>query len=141
MRPDRFQHFALDLAKNAPGTSHVTTLQEAGDSKHPYGLALALGPTQARVQFTAQSAPGDRYEQPEQPVEGDPVQPTGDPALPPGKTSQADVEAWLAALLAVSGSPEMAKVERWSTRESARKDHFGVTAHFHSGARVFARLM
>lgn len=141
MRPDRFEPFALDLLKNAPGTTRVTTLREAGDTKHPRGLAVSLGSAEARVQFTAQSAPGDRYEQPEHVIEGEPVQPDGDPVLPPGKPQPTDIEAWLAAVLAGSGSPEMAKVCRWSTREGARKGHVGVTAHFHSGARIFVRLM
>lgn len=141
MRPDRFEAFALDLVKNTPQASQVATLREAGDTAHPYGLAVTLPTAEVRVQFTAQSAPGDRYEQPEEPVEGEPGPSLGEPTLPAGRPAPADVEGWLAAVLAGAQSPEVARVERWSTAEGARKGHAGVTAHFHSGARIYARLM
>ena len=141
MRPDRFESFALDLVKNAPQVVQATTLREAGDTAHPYGLAIDMGGSEeVRIQFTAQSAPGDRYDQPEQRVEGEPVPPLGDPVLPPGEPSPEAVEEWFAAVLAGAGSREIAKVERWSLAEGARRGHVGVTVYCHSGARIYARL-
>ncbi|MGW7688876.1 hypothetical protein ACWGMA_08270 [Streptomyces asiaticus] len=133
MRPMRFEEFAVELASKDPAAGKASTLRDAGDSKRPFGLAVALEGREARFQFNARSAPGDQYDQPERPDERDPVSLDGPWAEGP--------EGWLARLLAGSGSREIASVEQWSLREDAKKGHHGVTVHFHDGARIFARAL
>lgn len=133
MRPTRFEEFALSLARQDPAAGQASTLKESGDSKHPFGLAVALEGRTARFQFNAQSAPGDQYDQPERPVEGDAVALDGPWAKGP--------EGWLARLLAGSGSREIERIEQWSLRKDPKKDHHGVTVFFHDGARIFARAL
>jgi hypothetical protein len=139
MRPARFQEFAVDAAKNMPGVGQVSTLAEAGDAKHPFGITVQLNGSPVRYQFVAQSAPGDRYELPEPVVEGEPAEAGAAPVLPPGRVTPQTAEAWLAGALTSARCTELARVERWSTRGTG--DRAGVTAHFHSGARIFARVL
>lgn len=141
MRPDRFESFLISLAKTGEGARQVSTLRDAGDTKHPYGIAVTLGDREVRYQITAQSAPGERYEQPEEPVEGEPAPTMGDPVVPAGPVGPGEAEGWLAAVLAAARSPEVQRVERWSVREGAHGGHAGVTAHFHNGGRAFVRVM
>lgn len=135
MRPQRFEEFAVQLAKASPDAGGVMTLKEAGDSKHPYGIAARIDGREARFQVIAQSADGDRFDEPETPVEGEPVSPE---AVPPGSTGP---ERWLAALLAGSRSREISGIEVWSARRDNREGHNGVTLTFHSGAKIFARQL
>ncbi|WKX73309.1 hypothetical protein [Streptomyces sp. XD-27] len=138
MRPQRFQDFALDLAKNAPAADIVTTLAEAGDTKHPFGLAVKLGGTEVQWQVIAELAPGDKHSVPEAPVEGDPMAPIECPQIA-GSPSAADAERWLASLLSSSGNRELCSLELWSQRPDARPGHHGLTARFHSGAKIYVR--
>lgn len=132
MRPQRFEAFALELASKDPSAGKASTLKDAGDSKHPFGLAAMLNGSEARFQFIAQSAPGERYDEPEVPVEGDPV----------SLDERADgAEGWLAGLLAGSGAREIASIEQWSLREDPADRRAGLTVFFHSGARIFARAL
>ena len=133
MRPTRFEEFAVSLAKQDPTAGQASSLKEAGDSKTPFGLAVALSGRTARFQFIAQSAEGDRYEQPERPVEGDVTPLEGPWAEGP--------EGWLAQLLAGSGSLEIAGIEQWSLRPEPADRRNGLTVHFHDGARIFARAL
>lgn len=133
MRPTRFEEFALGLARQDPTAGQASTLKEAGDAKNPFGLAVALEGRTARFQFVAQSAEGDRYEQPERPVEGDVAPLEGPWAEGP--------EGWLAQLLAGSGSKEIERIEQWSLREDPADRRNGLTVFFHSGARIFARAL
>lgn len=133
MRPQRFQDFAVELASKDPVAGKAVTLKEAGDSQHPFGLAAMLNGTEARFQFIAQSAAGDKYSEPETPVEGDPV---------PSVERRADgPEGWLAGLLAGSGSREIASIEQWSLREIEADRRNGLTVEFHSGARIYVRAL
>ena len=133
VRPTRFQDFALQLAQNNPQAGTAVTLKDAGDNKHPYGLAVKLEGREARFQFIAQSADGDRYDQPERPVEGDVADLDGPRADGP--------EGWLAGLLAASGSREIERIEQWSLREDPAERRNGLTVFFYSGARMFARAL
>jgi hypothetical protein len=138
MRPARFQEFALDVVKNAPGAGEALTLKEAGESKYPYGLAVHLNGSQIKFQFVAQSAPGDRYEGEERVVEGEPPEPVG-VSLPQGRVTPEAAEGWLTSVFASARCTELERVERWSTRPSGGAP--GLTAHFHSGARMFVRVL
>lgn len=136
MRPTRFQELALSLAKAAPDAGSVASLQEAGDRQHAFGLAAKVEGRDVRFQFLAQLADGERHERPEAPVEGDPISPEAASAL--GGTP---AERWLAALVASSGSREIAGVETWSARQGNRPGHDGVTVRFHSTAKIYARVL
>ncbi|WP_030186327.1 hypothetical protein [Streptomyces capuensis] len=133
MRLQRFQDLTLTLAAKDPNAGQPTSLKDAGDSKHPFGLAVTLAGRPARIQFTVKSAPSDNYDKPEQPVEGDPAPLDGPRAEGP--------EGWLAGLLAASGNREIAGIEQWSLREDPKDRRDGLTVQFHSGAEVYARVL
>ncbi|MCK7627520.1 hypothetical protein MUU72_31255 [Streptomyces sp. RS10V-4] len=138
MRPQTFQDFVIDLAKNDPTTVSVRSLADAGDSAHPYGVVITTGHGESRWQFVGQLPEGERHRE----DGGDPAAVEGTP-LPAGESPQAndDPETWLAALLSKAESPQVAAVERWSTREGNRPDHVGLTITFYNTARIFARRM
>lgn len=137
MRPARFTEFVIDVVKNQPTTGRVQSLDEAGDSTHPYGIALTLqgGGRETRWQFTGQLPDGAKHEGfTDEPVHGSPV--------PAGPAPQAgdEPEAWLAAALTLAECPEVAGIERWSTRPDPGAQK-GLTVTFHNGARIFARVL
>lgn len=132
MRPTRFHQYVHELAKQSPAAGSVRTLAEAGDTQHPSGLVVTLEGREARWQFVAQSAPGDKYSETEVPVEGDPMAPL---------EVQGSPEAWLAALLSSSGHREIADIDRWSEREDPNTRRDGLTVIFHSGAKIYARAL
>ena len=134
MRPDRFQNFALDVLKNTPGTVRVQTLADAGDTKYPYGLAIVTADGETRWQIIGQLADGERHDNADTPVEGDPaVWHAAEPGDGP--------EAWMAAVVGQAESPEIARIERWSVREGERPDHQGLTVFFHNGAKAYVRKL
>lgn len=133
MRPARFQDLVLDLAKNTPGTVRVQSMDEAGETRYPYGLIITTASGEARWQIIGQLADGEKHTQADTPVEYDPL-PAG-PEPQPGDNP----EAWLAAVISRSESREIASVTRWSTREGERPDNYGLTVVFHNGAKAFVR--
>jgi hypothetical protein len=136
MRPTRFQDFAVELAEISDGASAVT-LAEAGDTKYPFGLAVKVNGGEMRFQIIAQGAPGEKYDEPEEPVEGDPITP--DAVADLGGTS---AERWLAGLLAGSGCREIERIEAWSPRREAGKSgQDGLTVFFRNQARIYARVL
>ncbi|MFD8384316.1 hypothetical protein ACFV2X_38340 [Streptomyces sp. NPDC059679] len=130
MRPETFQNFVVDLAKNDPRAGKAATLAEVGDSKRPYGLAVVLEGREVRWQINARSAERDDFGQPEKPVEGDPISFDGPWAEGP--------EGWLARLVAGSGSKEIEEIEQWSLREEPKD---GLTVKCHSGAWLYLRAL
>ncbi|MFD9872085.1 hypothetical protein [Streptomyces niveus] len=119
--------------RNTPGVTHVSTLAEAGDTKHPGGLTITTGPVTTRWQITGQLAPGEKHNDPEFPVEGEAFHAWTDP-------ESSDHEGLLAMVLAQAKSPEIHDVERWSTRAEGKSKQ-GLTIIFHNGARVFVRKL
>lgn len=135
MRPQRFTDYVLDLVKNAPSVSRVQTLAEAGDTEHPYGLAITTAAGETRWQFVGQLPDGAKHiDFLDEPVNGDPAPALGDPA------SADSPEAWLAAVVAHAACPEIATIERWSTAQEPGSQR-GVTFAFHNGAKIFARQL
>ncbi|MFJ4683747.1 hypothetical protein ACIQNG_36225 [Streptomyces sp. NPDC091377] len=131
MRPRRFAAFALDVLKNTPGVTQVQALEDANT---PNGIAVTANGTETRWGIVGQLAEGERHEHEEQPVQGAPAawtEPT------PGDSA----EGWLAAAIGRAESPEIARIERWSTREGARPDFQGITVFFHNTARAFVRKL
>ncbi|MFJ4637557.1 hypothetical protein ACIP69_18275 [Streptomyces hygroscopicus] len=133
MRPMRFEEFAVELARQDPAAGKAMKIKESGESKYPYGLSVLLNGREARFQFIAQSAAGDRFDQPETPVEGDPV--------PLDERRAEGPEGWLAGLLAGSGSREISGIEQWSLREDPNDRRNGLTVEFFSGAKIYARAL
>lgn len=130
MRPERFQNFTIDALKNTPEAVQVRSLKEAGDGKHPFGVAVSTRDGEARWQIMGQLADGERHDHQERPVEGAPAawadaEPASDP------------EGWLAAAIGRGESPEIARIDRWSVRDGDSRQ--GMTIFFHSGARAFLR--
>ncbi|RDG32596.1 hypothetical protein [Streptomyces corynorhini] len=134
MRPARFQDFSLDLVKNSPGVTRVQSLGEAGDTTHPFGLAITTTAGEVRWQIIGQLATGEKHDDQDTPVNGDPVPAEG------GEPDPSDHEGWLYAALVRAESPEIASIARWSTREDAGKSR-GLTLDFHNSARVFIRQL
>lgn len=136
MRPARFTDFVTDLVKNQPTASRVQSLAEVGGyDPHLLGVAISTPAGEARWQFIGQLAPGEKHEHADTPAQGTPA-PAG---VTPGVADSA--EAWLAAAVAQAECPEIAAIERWSTREGERPGHHGMTVAFHNGARIFARQL
>jgi hypothetical protein len=134
LRAETFTEYLINHAANTPDVDRVQTLAEAGDTTHPFGLAVHLGARQVRWQVTSQLAPGERHGAPAAEVEGEPAPWTDTDARDGG-------EEWLAAVIGRARSPRVARLERWSTRDPARADRVGVTVFFHNGARVFVRFL
>lgn len=132
MRPARFTEFVIDVAQRQG--VRAQTLAEAGDTQHPYGVVLSVG-RGARWQFVGQLPEGAKHDSfTDEPVTGTPA-PSG--AAP---TAGDEPEAWFAAALTHAECPEVAAVERWSTRPNGSTAK-GVTVTFHNGARIFARAL
>ncbi|MER7833407.1 hypothetical protein [Streptomyces sp. NPDC095602] len=134
MRPPRFADFVIDVVKNNPTASRAQTLAEVGDTQHPWGVVITVGSTETRWQFVGQLPEGAKHDTfTDEPVTGTPV--------PTEAAPQAvdDPEAWFAAALAHAENPEIAAIERWSTRPNPSNQK-GVTVTFHNGARIFARV-
>lgn len=133
MRPARFMPFAAQTLTQAPGILTAEPWQDG--NARPYGLKVTLA-TGAQVwpSITAVGAPGESYDQPEQPVEAEPPAEIPAPALD-GKLSMGAVEKTLAAAIANSGSKEIARVYCYSDRE-APNQHPGLGVEFHNGAKI-----
>lgn len=131
MRSARFQDWLINAAKNTPGADRVQTLAEAGDTKHPRGIAVLRGGREERWQITHQLAEGEKHEHAENAVEDTPYS-----APAPELSAAADV--WLAGLIGAAECPEIARVERWAAQEST-STQAGVTVFHHNGARNYIR--
>lgn len=133
MRPARFQEFAQQTLAGAPGIAAVEPWQDG--TTRPFGLKVTLG-TGAQVwpAITAVAAPGEHYDQPETPVEGEPP---AEMPMPPleAKMPITEVEKVIAAALAASANPEIARVYCYSDRKQPNLNP-GVGLHFHNGGKI-----
>jgi hypothetical protein len=132
MRIKPFQEFLLGTLKTMPGVTKVQTLEEAGDTQHPCGVAATVGGRETHWQITGQLADGEKHDTPAADVDGQPAAWTD-------TTVQDGGEEWLAAAIGRAESTKIARIERWSTREGTRPDYLGVTVFFHNGAKAFVR--
>ncbi|WP_055696472.1 hypothetical protein [Streptomyces silaceus] len=133
MRPDAFQDYAVDLLKNAADVQRVQTLAEAGDDKHPYGLAVTVAGREVRWQMIGQLAEGAKHDPPTAAVQGAPAPFEAAPVT-------AAPDAWLAGVIGAAESPEIASLDVWSAREGDTSGH-GVTITWHNGERTFVRKL
>ncbi|WP_030786274.1 hypothetical protein [Streptomyces sp. NRRL S-920] len=132
MRPAAFQDFAADLLKNTPDVQRVQPLSEAGDTKHPYGLAVTVSGRETRWQMIGQLAEGAKHDSPTAPVEGTPA-----PFTAAAVTDAPD--AWLAGVIGAAESPEIAALDVWSAREGGGQH--GVTISWRNGEKTFVRKL
>lgn len=133
MRPQRYMQFAADAYRAADLHAEPWT-----ESSRPFGIKVRLA-SGAEVwhAITAQSREGEQFDEPEQPVEGEPPAPVEVPSLGTGRTRVTDIERYLTALVINTGSPEIAQGYAYSEgSKTGNTPGYGV--RFHSGARVFA---
>lgn len=136
MRPPRFVDFVVDVVKNQPTARRVQTLADDGDSKHPCGVVITTVAGATRWQVVGQLPNVAKHAG----FDDSPF--IGTPAAAGAAPRPGDLpEAWLAAALAHAENPEIAGIERWSTRSGERDLRYGVTVRFHNGARIFVRQL
>ena len=130
MRPERFHAFAIDALAKAPDIQSV----DPWDGR-TFGLHITFT-TGAQVWggITCAAAPGEKYEQPEAPVHGEPPAEVSYPDLyEDGKVSPGRAKRYLAAALTNSGCDEIESAYAYPDTNK----HPGFGAIFHSGARAF----
>lgn len=154
MRVERFGEWITGLACSNAGQVQIQTWTESGITRQPGwehtdGLTLTspAGGT-IDVQWVHGRAGGDRREEEEKVVEGDPPAPVEPVVLAPapdGRISAEQVEAWLAALAANSGSREIAAITRYSKRPSdpnAPAAHrYGIAIDWHSRNSTYGGIV
>ncbi|MFJ4987880.1 hypothetical protein ACIP9H_29265 [Streptomyces sp. NPDC088732] len=141
MRPQRFEDTLKALLQQAGGqVKDVVTSKEAGYDRHPYGLSVTYqNGARVLLQIIATSADGDKYDQPEQVIEGEnALAPVSVPdVFDGGKVQLGRVDQHLAALLANSGSKEIALVEPYSgSPEAHTAIKYGVRITYHDTSRI-----
>jgi hypothetical protein len=154
VRVERFGEWITGLARSNAGQVQVQTWDESGITQQPgwehtAGLTLTspAGGT-IDIQWVHGRAGGDRRDEAEKIVEGEPPAPVEPVVLAPapdGRISAEQVEAWLAALITNSGSREVAKVTRYSHRRAdpnAPAAHkYGITVDWHSRNSVYGGVV
>lgn len=126
MRIDRFQEHLLSVCNATPGIEAETW---SDGTRRPHGMRIKLpNGTEVRHAITRVRAPEEDIEAPEEPVLGEP--PAELPLPAPDKPAE-----YLAAVLANSGSKEMARI--W-VYESAERP--GVGVEFYNGAKIHMLL-
>ncbi|WP_411082067.1 hypothetical protein [Streptomyces sp. cmx-18-6] len=134
MRPARFQDFAADALAKAPDVKSVDPWQEPD---RPFGIHIVfMSGAQIWAAITATAAPGEDYDQPENPVSYEAPAEVGYPELyEDGKVTPQQAEKYLAAAFTNSGSPEIASVYAYTVKDPATS-HPGLGLKFHSEARI-----
>ncbi|WP_431979987.1 hypothetical protein [Streptomyces qinglanensis] len=134
MRIDRFQPFALDAYRQAP---EITGAEPWTDgTSRPAGIEVTVAGRTVRHALTRVRVPGEDMDQPEAaPVEGPPADPI-EPRPAPAGVRDRQTAVYLAAVLAGTGHPEIARV--YPYEESSQNPGLGV--EFHSGAKIHMLL-
>lgn len=143
MRPERFEHILKTLLEHGGAVKEVQTVKEAGYDRRPYGLIVTY-PTGARVllQIVVTSADGDKFDQPEQIIEGD--APTPVEAVEPfdgGRVKLDLVDRHIAALILNSGSREVVSAEAFSARESTGAVRYGAKISYYDKSRIYVYVV
>lgn len=137
MRPERFQTFAIDAFRRGSEIKSAEPWQE--ERKRPYGVKVQFQTgAELWLAITVQSADGEKYSEPEKPVQAEPPAQvaTPDPYAGAGKVSVKKAELHLAALLENAGSPEARSAYAYSAADE-QSQHRGLGVRFHSGARAY----
>lgn len=135
MRPGTFQDFALTTLTSHATVTGARPLPDVGETRYPYGLAIRVHDgTEYRWQITAESAPGDKYSETEQPGDGEPATLADAPAGPAGggPFGLADADELLAHVLTHAKNRQIRTVRR---RDG------GLTIRCHTGATIYLRAL
>ncbi|MEV5138457.1 hypothetical protein AB0K71_05865 [Streptomyces syringium] len=135
MRPERFMEFAVKALGQAPDVRTVEPWQD--EKTRPFGLQITFT-TGAQIwsAITYTAAPGERADEAEVPVEGEPPAEVPFPDLiQGGKILVKGAELYLAAALLNSGNAEIAEAYAYSHGESPNKNP-GWGVKFHNGSRI-----
>jgi hypothetical protein len=135
MRPARFQEFAITAFQRGSEVAAVEPWQDG--TRRPYGVQVRFNVgTTLRVSITAVTPPGESFKAPEVPVEAEPPAEIPVPDLyDGGKVTPQRAELYLAALLANTGSPEIAETFAYSNRETPPMNA-GLGVNFHNGGKA-----
>lgn len=141
MRPDRFEALTVELLAAHPAVEAAAPLRDAGDTRHPYGVAIRLAAGgEFRWQIMGESAPGDDYAQPETRTEGDPV-PGVQAPQPSGPYGLADADTLLAHVLTVAARPTETAPARTAELRTVQRRNGGLTIRCYSGATLYVRAL
>jgi hypothetical protein len=133
MRLDTFHRFAVSALAEAPDVQSVKAWDRGAEHLRGLHVTFTTG-AQFWIGITAAAAPGDKWQGPEVPVEGDPPAEIGYPdLLQDGKITPARAQAYLAAAISNSGDKQIERAYGYSSE--AQTPGFGVV--FHNGARAF----
>jgi len=133
MRLNTFHTFALSALAQAPDVQSVEPWDRGAEHLRGLHVTFSTG-AQIWVGVTAAAAPGDKWEGPEAPVEGEPPAEIAYPQLfDNGQITPARAQEYLAAALTNSGDKRIAKAYGYSSEAQ----HPGFGAIFHDGARAF----
>lgn len=135
MRPARFQEFAIKAFGRGTEVAAVEPWQDG--TRRPYGVQVRFNTgTTLNVSITAVTPPGERFTEPEVPVEAAPPVEVAVPDLyEAGKVTPKRAERYLAALLANAGSSEVAEAFAYSDRETPPMNP-GLGVNFHNGGKA-----
>jgi hypothetical protein len=135
MRPATFQEFALTTYRQAPGIQAAEPWQDGTNRPHGIHVTLTSGAGLFHA-ITGQSAEGDDYTRPEEPLDKDASKPVPLPDLAGGPVPLTALESYLAAVINNTGNRQIAATYTYSDRPQPPKNP-GYGVHFHSGARIF----
>lgn len=135
MRPARFQEFAITAFQRGTEVAAVEPWQDG--TRRPYGVRVRFNTgTTMRVSITAVTPPGEKFTDPEAPVEAAPPAEVTIPDLyDGGKVTPQRAEAYLAALLNNAGNPEIEETFAYSNRETPPMNP-GLGVNFHNGGKA-----
>ncbi|MFE9398589.1 hypothetical protein [Streptomyces flavidovirens] len=133
MRLDTFHQFALEALAKAPDVQSADAW--SGEAEHLRGAHVVFTTgAQLWLGITAAAAPGDKWEGPEVPVEGDAPAEVQYPDLyEGGKVTPTRAQQYLTAAITNAGNRQIAQVYGYDS--ASQNPGFGVI--FHSGARAF----
>lgn len=139
MRPQRLMEFVAATLEKAPEVTRAEAWQEG--AVRPFGVQVTFATgAEMWLGVMAQAAPGENYDQPETPVtDAPPAEVPVPDLLTNGKATPLSAEAYIAAVLTNSGSPEIKRAYGYSAGATPTNPtaHPGVGLEFHSGGRGF----
>ncbi|MFD8640861.1 hypothetical protein ACFV14_11185 [Streptomyces zaomyceticus] len=136
MRLDTFHAFAVSALAEAPEVLSSEPWDRGEEHLRGIHVTFTTG-AQAWIGVTSAAAPGDQWQGPEIPVEGEPPAEVPYPQLFEDKsTTPLRLSAYLAAALANSGNKQIAEAAAYSPEAQ----HPGFSVLFHDGARGFCLI-
>lgn len=133
MRLNTFHTFAVTALAQAPDVHTVEAWDRGAEHLRGLHITFSTG-SQVWLGITAAAAPGDKWEGPEVPVEGEPPAEVAYPQLyVDGTVTPARAQEYLAAAITNAGSKEVQHAYGYSSETK----HPGFGVIFHDQARAF----